>query len=89
MLTLLKACTIIVATSSPNPAEIVKHEMAHCWGWVHHEHASAPKDRNYRSHEIPARYLRKGEYPKAEVYFVTMPEAKKFCSGHWGCMWFE
>lgn len=88
MISLLKACTIIVATSSPNPAEIVKHEMAHCWGWVHPER-EASNDRNYRSFEIPARYARKGEYPNATVYFVTMPEAKKQCDGHWGCMWFD
>lgn len=88
MISLLKACTIIVATNSPNSAEIVKHEMAHCWGWTHPERA-ASNDRNYRSFEIPARYLRKGEYPNATVYFVTMKDAQKQCGGHWGCQWFD
>ena len=88
MISLLKACTIIVAANAPHPAEIVKHEMAHCWGWVHPERA-ASDNRNYRAYEVPLRYRIKGEYPSATVYFVTMKEAKKLCDGHWGCQRFE
>lgn len=30
-------CEIIVATRSPraSAADIIRHEIAHCWGWVH------------------------------------------------------
>lgn len=84
----LPLCTINVASDAPNPAAILAHEYAHCWGW-HHAETDAPQSMNYQA-PSPSLYWRlKGEYPAitgGKPHFAPMREIKRLCSGHWGCM---
>lgn len=87
---LLAACTIVVAvTGGHNPANIVKHEMAHCWGWKHPEQAAPREGQDYRPFKVPLFYRLLGNYPQRLViiHSETEHDAMRLCGGHWGCMW--
>lgn len=88
---LLPMCYVTVARDAPDVQAIVRHEMAHCWGWVHPERASTPQFGSLKSSApIPLKYKLKGRYPKArvEVYFYTHGMVAQECDGNpYGCAW--
>lgn len=82
---LFTVCHVIIASHAPNPSAIYWHESAHCWGWTHGA-VEAPISLNYQAPTPPVFYDLLGAYPKMEVEYVTIREAKRRCHGHWGCM---
>lgn len=88
----LPMCFVVVATDAGNPGAVVKHEMAHCWGWVHPEVTSGANRKinsTYRAYNPPLRYRLKGAYPSVEVRFELSAKVLKLCDGGsaYGCQW--
>lgn len=83
-------CEIWASTEAPNVPEMLKHEMAHCWGWTHPVNNSpltaktSAERKAFRAYVPPLRYRMKGEYPNVVIYFVSEKEAAKEC-GSWAC----
>lgn len=92
-LSALPICYMIVATDAPNVQAVVKHEMAHCWGWVHPTNIAGGKSINkqYRAFVPPLKYRLKGKYPNMGegIRFELSQDVLKLCDGGsaYGCQW--
>lgn len=89
----LPPCNVVVATNAPNPAAVVQHEMAHCWGWKHPKvkHQNAQLTSSYRSFVPPRYYRLLGEYPNMGdgIRFELSKDVLRLCDGGsaYGCQW--
>lgn len=94
LLAALPVCYIVVATDAPNPAAVIEHEMAHCWGFVHAEVKGDPNkviSKTYQAKRPSLWWRLKGEYPNLGdgIRFERSRDVLKLCDGGsaYGCQW--